>query len=283
LAEAVIVIVITGIVAGMTALFTRLPIQGYIQSEARAQLTDVANTAFLRMSRDLSLALPNSVRTTTVGANRYIEFLLTKTAGRHLAAEDIATLENPTGDILSFTDSTKKIFDVLGPMPTGPQAIVTDDFIVVYNTGTSPTDAYQCDGTPLPAHCNRSKVSEVNGSKITLTENRFAGLTLPPSASPGRGFQVVTSAVTYECNPSSGALTRYSGYGVSPIQPPDSSAPPLANGAVLAQGITACSFSYNAFSAGSNLGLVGLSLTVRAATGSEEIALSRQVYVDNTP
>ncbi|HJW54183.1 MAG TPA: prepilin-type N-terminal cleavage/methylation domain-containing protein, partial [Burkholderiaceae bacterium] len=52
LAEAVIVIVITGIIAGTVAVFLRLPVQGYVDTAARAELTDIADTALRRMTRD---------------------------------------------------------------------------------------------------------------------------------------------------------------------------------------------------------------------------------------
>jgi MSHA biogenesis protein MshO len=289
LVEAVIVIVITGIIAGMVALFIRLPVKGYIDSEARAELAGTAQTAFRRMSRDLRLALPNSIRMKTTGdGNQYIEFLLTKTAGRHLAVEDSA----PPGLILSFTDRLKVDFSVVNPIPTKLEAIVPGDFIVVYNTGTSPTDAYRkCTDNPpappTPASCNRTVVGAVAGNTITLADNLFAGLPAPASTSPGRGFQVVTSAVTYECNPSAGTLTRYWGYVIDPTQRPDISLTPLsaASSALLATDVTDCSFSYDA-AAGSpanpRIGLANLSLKMHAA-GSEQITLQHQVYVDNTP
>jgi len=45
LIEAIIVIAITGIVAAAVAMFIRLPVQGYVDSAARAELTDIADTA----------------------------------------------------------------------------------------------------------------------------------------------------------------------------------------------------------------------------------------------
>jgi MSHA biogenesis protein MshO len=285
LVEAVVVILISGIVAGMAALFIRLPVQGYIDSEARAELTDTAETALQRMSRDLRLALPNSIRTTTAGGNQYIEFLITKTAGRHLAVEDNPT----TGFILSFTDPSKVDFSVVNPNPTVLPAIVPGDFIVVYNTGTSPTDAYRCIAS-ASAPCNSSKVQAVSGNTITLENNLFVGLSAPASTSPGRGFQVVTSAVTYICNRSNGTVTRYWYVPIAsqPTEPTDISMTPLsdAQSALLATGVTACSFSYDAAAgnpANPQIGLAGLSLTMRTAASSEQITLSHQVYVDNTP
>jgi MSHA biogenesis protein MshO len=58
----ILVIVITGIIGGIVAVFLRLPVQGYVDSARRAEMTDIADTALRRISRDLRIALPNSVR-----------------------------------------------------------------------------------------------------------------------------------------------------------------------------------------------------------------------------
>ncbi|HJW54946.1 MAG TPA: prepilin-type N-terminal cleavage/methylation domain-containing protein, partial [Burkholderiaceae bacterium] len=62
LLEAIIVIAITGIIAAVVAVFIVKPVQGYVDSARRAEMTDTADTALRRISRDLHLALPNSVR-----------------------------------------------------------------------------------------------------------------------------------------------------------------------------------------------------------------------------
>src|SRR5699024_3808677 len=82
LIEAIIVMVITGIIAAVVAVFIRAPVQGYVDSVQRAELSDVADTALRRMTRDLRRALPNSVRISTDG--QAVEFLLTKSGGRYL-------------------------------------------------------------------------------------------------------------------------------------------------------------------------------------------------------
>ena len=54
LIEAIMVIVITGILAGMVAVFIRAPIDAYVDSARRADLTDVADTAVRRVARGSS-------------------------------------------------------------------------------------------------------------------------------------------------------------------------------------------------------------------------------------
>ena len=103
------VIAITGVVAAMVAVFIRAPVQGHLDSAARAELTDTADTALRRMGRDLRMALPNSVR----GAGpTCIEFLPTITGGRYRTERDCSGASS-AGDTLDFTVDDAS-FDYLG-------------------------------------------------------------------------------------------------------------------------------------------------------------------------
>lgn len=259
LVEMVIVIVITGILAAIVAVFIPAPVKGYMASAARADLTDVADTALRRMARDLRLALPNSIRVN----GQYIELLLTNAGGRYLAEED-----NPAaGNVLDFAVAANKTFDVVGPMPE----VAASDYIVVYNLGAdmSPADAY--------GGGNRAVVDSVGGNSVVLSANPFA-LQSPSMRSPSRRFQVVTTPVTYACD--GGTLTRYWGYGITSGQPTPPSGAGLQT-ALLATGVANCAFSYTNL-ASVRSGLVGLGLTLQDSSG-ESVSLFHQVHVDNTP
>jgi MSHA biogenesis protein MshO len=263
LVEAVVVIVITGIIAAVVAVFIRGPVQGYFDSVARAELTDVADTALRRMTRDLRLALPNSIRTGTNGTGQYMEFLMTSAGGRYLDEDDSP---GAGAMILDFNDSTKVQFDVIGPPPV---AIPDEDQIVVYNLGPGiePADAYQGG--------NRALVTGVSGNRITLATNPFA-VQSPSMRSPGRRFQIVTTPVTYGCV--GNTIVRYWRYPIALSQP----LPPGAGSqsALLATGVTGCAFSYTTLS-NVRSGLVGISITLQR--NDESITLFQQVHVDNTP
>ncbi len=71
LIEMIVVIVITGIIAGVVAVFLKAPVQGYIDSARRAELTDIADTAIRRMARDVRTAVPNSVRVASLRQERH--------------------------------------------------------------------------------------------------------------------------------------------------------------------------------------------------------------------
>lgn len=73
LIEMIVVMVITGILGGMVALFIRGPVQGYVDSARRAGMTDIADTALSRITRDIRTAAPNSVWI-SAGAD-YLEFV----------------------------------------------------------------------------------------------------------------------------------------------------------------------------------------------------------------
>lgn len=261
------VIVITGIIAAVVAVFIRAPVQGYLDSAARAALTDVADTALRRMARDLRLALPNSIR---VSADRqYIEFLLTSDGGRYLAEED-----NPSGgNVLDFNNGNLT-FDVVGPTMPG---IAPTNSIVVYNLGVGldPANAYCVDNN---VGCNNRAVvagvaTGAGVTTVTLKANPFT------MRSPGNRFQVVTTPVTYGC--AGGTLTRFWGYPIAVAQ----ATPPAGAGvqsAVLAAGVQNCSFSY-ASQANVRSGLVGLGIAIGGASNNETVQLFHQVHVDNTP
>lgn len=280
--EMVVVIIITAIIAAIVAVFIRAPVQSYVDSVARAELTDVADLALRRLARDIRLALPNSVRVTQMpNGDVYLEMLLTKTGGRYLAEED-----NQEGNILNFTNVAApllNVFDVVSAMPIEQQAIVENDQIVVYNLGPGlePADAYAC-----AVQCNRARVTNVAGTTVTLENNPFAAQT-PTMKSPSHRFQVVTTPVTYVC--SGGTLTRYwnywNYYNDAAAQPTDISATPLAdaatNHALLANGIVRCNFDYNTL-ANVRTALVGITLSMEQGS-SGRITLFHQVHVDNTP
>jgi MSHA biogenesis protein MshO len=80
LVEAVVSIAVVGVLFAIVALFLRSPVQGYLDTTRRAELSDIADVAVRRLVRDLRLALPNSVRVDASG--RYLEFLQVTGGGR---------------------------------------------------------------------------------------------------------------------------------------------------------------------------------------------------------
>jgi prepilin-type N-terminal cleavage/methylation domain-containing protein len=69
LIEMIMVIVITGILSGMVAVFIKGPVESYFDMARRAELTDVADTAVRRMARDIRSSVPNTLRNPADGSD----------------------------------------------------------------------------------------------------------------------------------------------------------------------------------------------------------------------
>ena len=261
LLEAIIVIAITGIIAGVVAVFIRAPLQGYFDSARRAELTDIADTAVRRISRDLHLALPNSVRVT--GGNKVIEFLSTRTGGRYRVAGP--------GDFLDFSAADSS-FELLGPAIT----MAAGDQIVIYNLGVPGADAY--------AGNNRTGYGSTAGPVINFTSMLF------PFDSPGHRFQVVDMPVTYLCDLPLGNLWRYWGYAIQDVQTKTDTIAKLnvlvtpatatRGRALLAQNLSVCDFAYLPGVTERN-GLVSIRLSITQS--GETVSLYHGVHVSNVP
>lgn len=267
------VIVITGIIGGMVAVFLTAPIEQYTAVARRADMTDIADTALRRVARDLRMALPNSVRVTGTcdgTATCFIEFLPTGSAscaagapclggGRYRAGA------GGTDDELDFAAADAS-FEVLGPMPT----VAADDEIVVYNLGIPGADAYAGD--------NRATAAAPAAPVVNL-----APAFLFPFDSPGRRFHVVTTPVTYACAPVAGGvggtLTRWQGYAIAAVQPVV--LPAGGSSALLATNVSSCRFTYDSNVVAQRSGLVTMLLAITEQ--GETVTLYSASHVSNQP
>ena len=261
LIEALVVIMITGIIAVAVITFVREPILAYLDTARRAELSDEADTALRRIARDVQSALPNSVR---VSGTAYLEFLPVRSAGRYRADFGVAG----TGDPLDFTSSTDSSFDVLGPTVT----VAAGDSIVVYNLGITGADAYE--GTTT----SRRLATAVGSLSVVQFNPNSAAF---PFASPGSRFQVISTPVSYACDLGTGRLLRYAGYAIQPLQPATlATLNALVAPTVLANNLTVCSFTYNS-GALVRSGVVAIRLAI--TRNGETVSMLHQVSVSNTP
>lgn len=264
LTEAIIVIVIIGVLASTVAVFIRGPVQAYFDVNRRAQLVDTADTALRRMHRELKAALPNSVRVAgSCAAACYIEFIPVAAGGRYRAAQTVGN----TGNILDFTTADTS-FDILGSAISIPAG---NTWLVVYNLGIAGADAYS--GATASTDVRRA----YSGAAGSVGAINFTSANRLPFESPSRRFQIVAEPVTYECSPGAGVVRRYSGYGFSPSQ---AAGAPGGTVTVLASSVASCNFVY-AQQAGRRTGLVAL--TLQLTQGGETISLYYQVHVSNVP
>jgi MSHA biogenesis protein MshO len=287
--------VLTSILAGIMVLFIRNPVNSYVDTAARAELTDVADIALRRMTREIRTAVPNSIRLNIVGNTSFLEFIPSHAGGRYLAQEDGAApvAQHPW---LDFTNTAALRFEVVGPMPPPPYSINQGDFIIISNFGTGFTngDAYATDPTGALAN-NVAVVNTVAGKFITLNNNRFANI-VPPAS---KRFIVANQPVTFACvnDPVNGRgqLRRFSNYGLLANQADPStvnllgqSPPQQVQMTLMADNVVGCNFSVVAM-ANRQAALVGLGIALArakpgaAANDLETVTLAQQIHVDNTP
>ena len=272
LIEAIMVMTITAVLAAGVAVFLRKPIDGYMDLARRTELSDITDTVVRRISRDLHLALPNSVRLPLAG-NSCLEFLPTTNGGRYRADAG-----SPLAGNVFTTSAALSSFDVFGPLSAAPAA---GDLIVVYNLGIAGANAYNRD--------NVAVVSAATPSLITLNPPMQF-----PFASPGNRFHVLSGteqAVFYACTGvgvdassgnGTGTLFRLSAYGINAAEPavcPTIATIP-ANTPMLAQNVSTCQFTYTS-GVTERSGLVALRLGI--SKSSEEVNIYHEVHVSNVP
>lgn len=295
LIEMVMVIVITGIIGSMVAMFLKAPVQQYMDVSRRAELTDIADTALFRLASDISTAVPNSIRVAVCGGIPCVEFLPTRDVGRYRADATggagacAAVAGNSGGDALNFA-AADTCFEIVGP----PVNFLTGDTIVVGST--------QSDGNPpydKTSFLNASGVVEggvlrdyTGVSGVPQTTVVMAGAQQFPAfaALSTQSFDVVDGsqqAVTFACEGVLGTLDargngqarlmKHWGYGFNATQV----APLLLGGssAVLANNVSGCVMDYGV--ANQRLGLLGVRLTL--ASGGESVSLYQEIHVNNTP
>ena len=289
LVEAVVAIVITGIIAAMVAVFIRSPVDSYVAAERRAGLTDIADTAVRRIARELRLALPNSVRIPADNSGQCIEFMPTKIGARYRAEVEGAT---GNGNPLDFT-VVDDGFDMLWPNSGLPAAeqISTRDIVVIYNDGSASGNAYtganaiQIAGVAEPGGTANTTAITFVGVGAAAPFNRKQ----LPSESPKSRFQVIpgpTHVVVYRCN--GGLLTRHTRVLAGAWPQPANCAAMVAGAttATLATGLGNCSLVYDPPGVSTGLsrnGIVSMTLGITDAATGETVNLYHQVHVDNTP
>ncbi len=279
LIEAIMVIVITGIVGSMVAVFIKTAIDGYMDSVRRAELTDAADVTLRRIEREIHLAVPNSVRLMSGGGFWYLEFVPTKDGGRYRNEGDGSNCSPPTTNCLCTGGAVNTTWDVLGPMPS----VMAGDFVVVFNDpslGHGPGCA-----VPSDVYCGGSRATTINNVSPLKVNVALANSTVICSYANNR-FQVVdqsTRAVTYACpvdtgSPSDplGNMTRYWNYGFNATQ-----AAPSGGSSSLTAANAKCSVDYTPAALQRN-GLLSIRLTLTSATG-ESVFAFREIHVDNTP
>ncbi|MBI3711777.1 MAG: type II secretion system protein [Burkholderiales bacterium] len=271
LIEALIVIVIAGALSVVAVRFVQRPVEQYLDQTRRAELTNIADSAVRRMSRDIHLALPNSVRSPN---NTCVEFIPTYDGGRYRAALTSGSTGNAMQNDVAITQ-----LDVIGNLNSLP-ATINGDQLVIYNLGIENLDAYAGD--------NRTAVSGFAGGVLSFAAKQFK------ISSPDNRFQLVSrdeEAVSFVCTNvgvdaggnGTGTLYRVSHYGF--VSPAPAACQNVAAGspsisAILATQVSRCEFSY-APGVVERSAIVSVRLNV--ARSGETVSLYHDVNVNNVP
>ena len=283
LIELIMVIVLIGALSSVASIFIAGPVKGFVDSNRRAELVDIAETALQRMTREIRYALPNSVRVSNNGNQYSVEFLHTLTGGRYRVANATGGPSNKL-NINSNNDS----FDILGGLPSftlinvgggiGQASCLnnTVDCLVIYNTGTSATSFNAYNGDNIAA------ITAVTNTLMTYDNSDIPGWKFP-AKSPNNRFFVVDTPTSFVCDNVTGQLLMYQGYSIAAAQPLTAASFGTA-GSVLADKVVcdANTFNYTT-GAGVRYGLVIIRLVVSDAGSGESISLLQQSHVLNVP
>lgn len=294
--EMTIATVLLGILAVGLVYMLRYPVEGYVISAQRAELTDAADIALRRLKRELQGALPNSIRVSVVGTTTYLEFLSTAGGGQYRAecAGAVSVCNSIGNDNLDILSTTDLSFDILGPPLSLSQYTHS---IVINNLGVSGADAYE--DSPAVSMIRKTYVGPTlpAASYVVMTNHPIPAPAQQQftSGSPSNRFFVIDGPVTFVCDPrtggTNGTLRRYWGYPIQTIQPtpaapipppaiPISAAPfgpPTLNGLLIGN-VAACNISYNPGLSQRN-GIVTIQLTLR--TTQEYVDLYYEIHVNN--
>jgi MSHA biogenesis protein MshO len=283
LVELIMVIALAGVVAVMISSVLSNPMQGFVDQSRRAELVDKAAIALNLMSRDIRLAVPNSVRLS--GDRLTVETLNIQNAGRYRP-------NRVGGEGLHFLDGSDPACTSDGNLCNAFQAldagldITGARWLVVYNIGA------HSGGNPL---AGSNVWAGGNPGVITPTGTTFTPLAntpvnetqiqlgnLPPGgfrfafASPQRRFYLADQVIGYRCDLPNRRLLRYTDTTLTNTVP--SAAP--AGAQVVADNVSGCELTYSPGST-QRAGLFSIALSLEDS--GETIRLFQQVHVDNAP
>jgi len=273
LVELIVVMVLTGIIGVSMMVFFKPTIDAYFDARRRAEMTDAADTALQRISRDVRSAVPNSIR---AFGNDCFEFLPTSAGGRYRMAADIDSGVDQALDITLPVTT----FDVLSPLSAAP---AIGDWVVIGNQNTDDVYVTPASGTTRAQLTAVGAGNAVREASLTVGSHQF-----PPGYEGGR-FVVVPNnggspAVVYVC---SGAGVDAAGNGTGTLNRvsrafSDTLASCPAGGATLATRVAACNFIYDPnHGATQQSGFIWLQLELRES--GESVAMAYGVHVSNVP
>ena len=281
LVELIVVIVLIGALAAVSAVFIVNPFRASEDLANRADLVDGADSALDRITRETRSALPGSVRVHDGGA--HLEFIKIRVGGRYREGNDNGE-EFACEDLRFDRQESDDCFEVLGglavddddvdPRDAGTDcADGTGDCISVGNQ-VQTTDNEDLVGDRPDAY-ERENIAaltdlEDDGDVLHYDMDDEDGVFV--EGSPQNRFYIFHDVVSYRCE--GDELRRYRSYGLQSGEPDLDDEP----SALLAGSVQSCDFDDSQLSA---QGVLAFELEL--ARQGESIRLLDQARVVNSP
>lgn len=278
LVEMVIAITLIGLLSMVAAPLLRLPLAGWMDASRRAGLAQALDTVQGKLNDDLRRALPNSVRIRQVGARVLIETLEVRASGRHRAGPSLGLQVCPAACAAPIAADqleaicTETCFTSLGALDG--DVPVANDWVVVnpLGPGVAGGDPYFGGNAAVPNGIKTRLIDNLpsaDGRRLRIAGHRF------PALSASQRFYVVSTPVTWECDPATQRLTRRWGYPIAAVQPIAFGAAVAA--APLATNVVACSIRYQRAGSAGRGGQVVFSLRLATPAADTQVPESLEL------
>lgn len=290
LIELIVVIVLTGILAGSVTVFFKPAVDSYFATLRRAALADTADTTVRRMAREIRGAVPNSI---LEHDGSCVEFVPSRAGGRFRMAahldDDGTPRENTDPACPNTTESCaldltaatlKQAFDVL--QLSQSVTPVVGDFVVIGNqepaqvySGTNRREISSFTTLPATNAFGTHRIGLGNGSLASALGYDMGRFSVVPAS----------GSVAFVC--SGAGTTNGRGTGIlyrverelGTTTP--NSCPAVAGAPVLADKVASCNFVYSANGGTQQNGLVWMEITLTDA--EESVNLAFGAHVSNIP
>lgn len=288
LIEAIMTVLLMGILALATIPFLRLATDAYLDAQARADLTARGRLAVERLAREVRAAVPNSVQ--TVAGGQGIEFVHAGYGTRYAAQADNFGQDPDCGTGTAFNDvnrrfrarATRSALYALEVDAAGVVAALLAaggaPALVIGNTTPGDLTAAAADDRSWIGLTGTTATSCASDKSDDGTVLEFAGGKSFPTASIGHRLLIADRTV--EVGRSGGALRWHERDGVATAIYNNGSADWSSADPALVDGVGAVAFSYTPGSIG-GAGILGIELQL--SDGRVSVVLHQEVQVRNVP
>ncbi len=219
LMEMIISLVVLGLLSVVMLPLLSMPATAYLDAQRRLDLQSQLDLVRSKIGEDLRQALPGSLRSQCIGTTCYLEYLEVRAVGKYRAGGAGGTAYCPAackGNALDATSActNENCMTTLGPLSLsvpGVNPVANADYVAVLG--------HRVDPYAMGAERVMSRltvwVSRPNDVGLRFNNNNFPD----PRPEASNRVYIVSQPVTYECNLTSGLLTKYWGYPVLALQP----------------------------------------------------------------